>query len=167
MKQRYAFALPLRPIYLVIMSDAKARELIKRRGSYKAKLTHFSNFLRLLPSTGNDLDHFQTAELKNRLNTMESLFKEFDVLQTVLELLSEDVDEPYQEREQFESQYYALVASAGAIFASARASSPALAPATSIDDSLRHGSGCKHDFVRLPKIDLPHFNGDYQHWLEF
>ncbi|KAF9810907.1 hypothetical protein SFRURICE_005333 [Spodoptera frugiperda] len=98
---------------------------------------------------------------------MESLFKEFDVLQTVLELLSEDVDEPYQEREQFESQYYALVASAGAIFASARASSPALAPAISVDDSLRHCSGCKHDFVRLPKIDLPHFNGDYQHWLEF
>lgn len=147
------------------MSDAKFKELIKRRGSFKAKLTHFSNFIRLLPST--DLDSFQAAELKSRLILMENLFSEFDILQTDLELLSEDADEMYAEREQFETQYHALVARARTILATARAPSPALVSATSVDDLQRHGSGCKHDYVRLPKIDLPHFDGNYQHWLEF
>lgn len=147
------------------MSEAKIKELIKRRGGFKAKLTHFSNFLRLLPN--NDLDNFQAAELKSRLNLMETLYKEFDVLQTDLELMSEDADDMYAEREQFETQYHALVARARTHVEPARAPSPALMSATSTDDLPQHGSGCKHDFVRLPKIDLPHFDGDYQHWLEF
>ncbi|XP_026729544.1 uncharacterized protein LOC113495138 [Trichoplusia ni] len=147
------------------MSESKLRELVRRRGSLKAKLTHFSNFIRLLPGTG--LDTFQAAELECRLDSIDNLYKEFNVLQTELELLSEDTDEMYDEKELFETQYYTQVARAKAMLTKTRSSSPALVSATSADDGPHHGSGCKHDFVRLPKIDLPHFSGDYQHWLEF
>lgn len=142
------------------MADAKLKDLAKKRGSFKAKFTHFNNFLRLLPSN-TDLDHFQEVELQNRLSLMETLYKEFDVLQTELEVLSENTDDMYAEREQFETQYHASVARARACLAPVRSSSPALVSASSTDNLAQHGSGCKYDFVRLPKIDLPHFNGDY------
>ncbi|CAH2056900.1 unnamed protein product, partial [Iphiclides podalirius] len=47
------------------------------------------------------------SELEFRLNKIESLYGEFDVFQTELEVLSEDPDAAYSEREQFETQYYA------------------------------------------------------------
>ncbi|CAG9094494.1 unnamed protein product [Plutella xylostella] len=106
----------------------------------------------------------QVLELEMRVSRLEVLYSEFDALQTELELLSEDVDERYSEREQFETQYYAQLSRARELLAAAPA--PA-APAPSLDGARSSGSGCKHDFVRLPKIDLPHFDGDYQHWLQF
>ncbi|XP_041978577.1 uncharacterized protein LOC121732692, partial [Aricia agestis] len=146
------------------MSEAKLKELVKRRGGYKAKLTYFANFVKLLPTS--DLTPFQLSELQYRVSAMETLYNDFDTLQTELELLSENTSEAYAEREQFELLYYAQMGLARSLLEPPRPSSPPLVSAASTSDNL-HGSGCKHDFVRLPKIDLPHFNGDYQHWLEF
>ncbi|XP_050669384.1 uncharacterized protein LOC126968409 [Leptidea sinapis] len=150
------------------MSELKLKELIKKRGSFKAKLTQFTNFFKLLPT--DELDSFQVAELECRLGVMKSLYKDFDDLQTQLELLSENADDMYQEREAFETQYFTQMSRARSLLPPdvSRASSPAPNPgASSTHHDTLHASGCKHDFVRLPKIDLPHFNGDYQHWLEF
>ncbi|CAG9135002.1 unnamed protein product [Plutella xylostella] len=146
------------------MSVAKLGELVKKRGSYKAKMTQFMTFLKLMPDSGHSLTPSQVLELEMRVSRLEVLYSEFDALQTELELLSEDVDERYSEREQFETQYYAQLSRARELLAAAPA--PA-APAPSLDGARSSGSGCKHDFVRLPKIDLPHFDGDYQHWLQF
>ncbi|CAG9088402.1 unnamed protein product [Plutella xylostella] len=146
------------------MSVAKLGELVKKRGSYKAKMTQFMTVLKLMPDSGHSLTPSQVLELEMRASRLEVLYSEFDALQTELELLSEDVDERYGEREQFETQYYAQLSRARELLAAAPA--PA-APAPSLDGARSSGSGCKHDFVRLPKIDLPHFDGDYQHWLQF
>lgn len=89
------------------------------------------------------------------------------MLQTELEQLSENKVARYDEREQFESFYYSLVARARALLEPPPGSTSVTSSAASSDDAHAAGSGCRHDFVRLPKIDLPHFSGDYQHWLEF
>ncbi|CAG5022267.1 unnamed protein product [Parnassius apollo] len=86
------------------MSDAKLKELVRKRGSLKAKLTHFATFLNLIqPCTS--LNPSQLADMDFRLGKIESLYGELDVLQKELELMSADIDAAYSEREQFEEQY--------------------------------------------------------------
>ncbi|CAG9105730.1 unnamed protein product [Plutella xylostella] len=94
------------------MSVAKLGELVKKRGSYEAKMTQFMTFLKLMPDSGHSLTPSQVLELEMRVSRLEVLYSEFDALQTELELLSEDVDERYSEREQFETQYYAQLSRA-------------------------------------------------------
>ncbi|KAJ0169222.1 hypothetical protein K1T71_015282 [Dendrolimus kikuchii] len=85
--------------------------------------------------------HLQLTELEYRMNRMDSVLVDYDALQTEIESLSDNPDEQLTERGHFESQFYSAMS----------LSRTMLAP----------------DFVRLPKIDLPHFDGDYQHWLGF
>ncbi|XP_048487283.1 uncharacterized protein LOC105396586 isoform X3 [Plutella xylostella] len=86
---------------------------------------------------------------------------------TDLETLSEVPDEAFGEREQFEQLYYQLVAEARSLLK--RSSLPALPPPA--EEGSEAGSsaphGYKHDFVRLPKINLPYFDGSINQWLEF
>ncbi|XP_063636012.1 uncharacterized protein LOC134806617 [Cydia splendana] len=82
-------------------------------------------------------------------------------------MLSETAD---SEREEFETKYHELVAGARNLLGARPLHSATL-------DAAREGSvasfedaqagGHKSNCVRLPKIDLPTFQGHYQHWLEF
>ncbi|XP_061719409.1 uncharacterized protein LOC133526708 [Cydia pomonella] len=82
-----------------------------------------------------------------------------------IEALTEKPDEAYAEREQFESQFFMLVSTARLLLSPTVQSSGGRAGSESAA-STSCGGG-RHDFVRLPKIDLPHFDGNYQHWLGF
>ncbi|XP_061726342.1 uncharacterized protein LOC133531927 [Cydia pomonella] len=82
-----------------------------------------------------------------------------------IEALTEKPDEAYAEREQFESQFFMLVSTARLLLSPTVQSSGGRAGSGSAA-STSCGGG-RHDFVRLPKIDLPHFDGNYQHWLGF
>lgn len=147
------------------MSDIK--ELIKKRGTIKAKLTQFGNYLENVISVNIPLTEVQLSELESRLNKIDLLYSSYDALQSEIELLSENPDEMYQEREQWESLYYSKVSVARTKLAAARETSYQNLENRSEYGSLKSGHGRGRDFVRLPKIDLPHFDGDYQHWLEF
>lgn len=149
------------------MSEAKIRELIKRRGNLKTKLTLFNKFLAPL-SSQNTVSHVEIKELQSRLNKFDSLISEFDALQSELEML---VDEPAgqtEQREQFENEYYKLTALAQETIEKHRR-------IVSFMDAMSEvGSGCgteashkQNNNVRLPKIDLPHFDGNYKSWLEY
>ncbi|KAG7305051.1 hypothetical protein JYU34_010507 [Plutella xylostella] len=89
-----------------------------------------------------------------------------DVSQCEIELLSDNVDEAYADRDQFESKLFRLLSVAHGLLAAAARYPAAGAPGG--DGTSDAAEECRGGgFVRLPKIDLPHFDGDYQHWLSF
>lgn len=141
------------------------KTLIKKRSSLKAKLTTFNKYLNVLRSC-KALSDMQIAELECRLSKIEALNSDFDTLQDEIEMLCEESsggdEESPSEREQFENEYFALVASARCLLVAKRRDS-----AANFNDAQSGEDFKANPNVRLPKIDLPHFSGSYQHWLEF
>lgn len=137
-------------------------KLIKKRSSLKAKLTIFKNYLSGLYSC-TSLSPLQCRELDGRLNKFDALYDEFDDLQTEIEMLSDKPDaEMFAERVEFEDQYHAQVALARSLLADNHVQDCSGSAVGSPS-----GGTNKNNFVRLPKIDLPHFDGSFQYWLEF
>ncbi|XP_026746172.1 uncharacterized protein LOC113507515 isoform X4 [Trichoplusia ni] len=99
------------------MADIKS--FIKKRASFKAKLTQFSSYLNIVQSC-EKLSEVQLIEIEHRLSTFESLYEKYDILQTELEEAVDDPSEQYTEREEFEKQYYSLVATARHLIGMAR-----------------------------------------------
>lgn len=136
------------------MSDDK--ELIKRRASYKGRITAFSTYLNSLniPSlTSTDI-----TELQLRIGKIKSIFEQYDEVQLQLESLAESIDIQLSERNEFESNYYRLLARAQNIVDKYSADK---------DSNSMTSSHGKHKLVRLPTIHLPKFSGAYENWLEF
>lgn len=149
------------------MSDARIKEIKKARGLLKRKLTNFEKDLNRLVSTPI-LSDDQLTELERDLEGLGSLQDEFDKLQTELEGLSDskEITKLFAEREKFKSKYYAAVAQAHQLLGPKRGrdeQTQRRQSTASADSELSGG----HDFVRLPEIDLPSFEGDFQDWLEF
>ncbi|KAF9797239.1 hypothetical protein SFRURICE_006221, partial [Spodoptera frugiperda] len=146
--------------------DAKLKELVKKRASCKAKLTLFSNYLNIVFSC-SPLSDLQVTELETRLNKMDLVYNDYDKIQGDIELLMEDSTEALGDREAFQNQYFSLVSSAREVrrqHSKRRASvSVSSVQASDINDVTQS----KHSVVKLPQITLPHFDGSYQHWLEF
>ncbi|XP_037876660.1 uncharacterized protein LOC119630648 isoform X2 [Bombyx mori] len=125
--------------------------LIKRRGAIKAKLTIFRNYIKPLTSFSS-LTDLQRFELEGRYERIQCLYNDFDKLQTEIETLLDAPDDDFKSRCEFEDQYHPTVALARSLLSATTNS---------------EGSGRVHTNVRLPKIDLPHFDGSVQGWLEF
>ncbi|XP_062531737.1 uncharacterized protein LOC105842541 isoform X3 [Bombyx mori] len=125
--------------------------LIKRRGAIKAKLTIFRNYIKPL-SSFSSLTDLQRFELEGRYERIQCLYNDFDKLQTEIETLLDAPDGDFKSRCEFEDQYHPTVALARSLLSATTNS---------------EGSGRVHTNVRLPKIDLPHFDGSVQGWLEF
>ncbi|XP_052748071.1 uncharacterized protein LOC128200062 isoform X2 [Galleria mellonella] len=87
------------------------KSLIKKRGSYKARLTQFSSYLNVNQSC-ESLSSLQINELNIRLSKIEELYSDFDCTQIEIENLSEIPDDQYKERETFETQYFGVIAAA-------------------------------------------------------
>lgn len=127
----------------------------------KAKLTNFCNYLSVLISC-ESLSDLQKLELEGRLSKFDALYGEFDDLQLEIEVLSDKPDEAYAERAKFEERYHALAAQARSLLVNA-GDSGSVAGST----VRQTGGSFQHNSIRLPKIDLPHFDGSYDHWLEY
>ncbi|XP_047032786.1 uncharacterized protein LOC124639459 isoform X1 [Helicoverpa zea] len=138
--------------------------LIRKRSAIKAKLTNFCNHVNVLMSC-DSLSSLQRIELEGRLRKFDALYDEFDNLQLEIEVLSDKPDEAYGERAKFEERYHAVAAQARSLLISADAGVDGGSVAGSADKNT--GASFRHNFVRLPKINLPTFDGSYQCWLEY
>lgn len=142
-----------------------ADKLTKKRSSMKAKLTNFGNYLDNFENISS-LSKMQHIELESRFAKFDALYSDFDELQTEIEILSDSTVDAYSARAQFEEQYYALVSRARILLAGKgeeRHDSAGFVAGSEDSITGRHNN----NFIRLPKIDLPHFDGGYQSWLEF
>lgn len=104
------------------------------------------------------MSNIQIIEIEFRLHIFENLYKKYDVLQSDLEALVDDPSEQYAEREEFENEYYSLLAIARLLINNARSqrlgeSVSEVTPGT--NDTNNHNS------INLPKIDFPKFSGSF------
>lgn len=128
------------------------KNLILKRGQQKAKLTRFASFLN---EESDDI-----TRIKVRAAKIESVWQEFDEIQSEIEKIDE-TEINTNEREEFENQYCNLMAKAENIIASGNRSS-------SVNTS---NSGENQTFtkmaVKLPQIELIKFSGQYAQWIPF
>ncbi|XP_045762268.1 uncharacterized protein LOC123865340 isoform X2 [Maniola jurtina] len=149
------------------MSDPRSKELIKLRGSIKGKLTIFQNFVNSLDKCDH-ISETQYNELECRLSKIDSLQNDFDKFQTELEILSDDTSQLLLEREEFDTKYFSLVAEARTIMNRSKRHLQRRMSVSEASEGSESRDGGFHDFVRLPKISLPSFDGEKMtQWLEF
>ncbi|XP_072398107.1 uncharacterized protein [Diabrotica undecimpunctata] len=136
----------------------------KKRGVLKSKLTIFIKYLNTLSE--KEISELEIIQLKARLLDIESLKSEFEIIQSRIELDTED-EEEFQiqliERETFETTYYTYIAKGRKIilnFETVDVSSSSLN--NSQIQNFDQGTA-----IKLPTINLPKFSGSYQTWLEF
>lgn len=134
--------------------DVKVRDLIKKRGIIKGRFTKFSNYLKLLICEA-DLNNQQIVDLKLRMKGITNLFTEFNNIQTQIEECVPDtgLDEQLTQRELFEDNYYTVLAQAECVCSKFTVN--------------HEGNSTKLSSVKLPTINMPTFDGSYEHWLEF
>lgn len=136
--------------------------LQRQRGCLKTKLTLFEKYLNLAKqkTVERNFEQQDTFELESRLNKIEIIINEFDVIQYKLDCLIETDND---ERESFENRYYSLSACAKSIISKnvELDQKSNISPTQSLDGSIRNYN------INLPKINLPVFHGDYEKWLEY
>lgn len=153
------------------------KTLVKKRASFKAKLTQFTNYLAVAGSCST-LSSLQISELLIRLTKIEEFYSEFDAIQIQIESIPdvpEDAEAEFRKRESFESQYFQAIAAARDMLSRNGASADIGAGAAASDRSVsgsgtvrtNHNTGVGMPSLKLPTIHLPVFSGRYQNWLEF
>ncbi|KAF9417688.1 hypothetical protein HW555_005269 [Spodoptera exigua] len=90
------------------MADT-SKTLLRKRSALKSKLTIYSNFINLVKSSAH-ISEMQRLDLQERFNKFDSLHSQFDELQTEIELLAYDAETAFVEREEFDRQFFNLVA---------------------------------------------------------
>lgn len=80
-------------------------------------------------------------------------------------MLADDAESTFTEREDFDRQFFSLVALTRSLLGASNNGVGSEAGFKDADSGAHISS--RNNFVRLPKIELPHFDGNYQSWLEF
>ncbi|XP_028170091.1 uncharacterized protein LOC114359786 [Ostrinia furnacalis] len=93
-----------------VMEHDLLRDLIKKRGSEKGKLTLFKKYLAKLDPQAISAE--QIIDLELRTDKVRTVFSKFEKIQDRIETLSTDIDKELEERECFENSYYESVARA-------------------------------------------------------
>lgn len=144
------------------MSDAKEKELISKRGSYKGRLTIFERYLDDLDVSS--LTSVEVNELRLRIGKIEALYEQFDEVQLIIECSSGNAGTLMTERADFESRYFKLLAKAQDILATNDKKLDSNFNSAASEQLSRKGN---NNIVRLPTIEIPKFYGDYDNWLCF
>ncbi|XP_061711570.1 uncharacterized protein LOC133520886 isoform X2 [Cydia pomonella] len=141
------------------MNEALIKELVKKRGHIKSRLTKFSGYIRELAE--KVLCAAQVTELQLRIAKLECVYNTYDEIQTKLECMAEDDEAQLNERSDFEDLYYSSVAAARELVTMHTKVAPS--DGGSEYNTRRH----PHIKCKLPTISLPKFGGSYDTWLEF
>ncbi|XP_043264076.1 uncharacterized protein LOC122404211 [Colletes gigas] len=139
--------------------DSELKTLIAERGILKASLTRLKRFF--TESAGVT----PIGALQKRLDANVGLYDNFNKIQNRIELLVSGTDlEGAHEafRKKFEETYFKLIAEIESHILASRSSQrqqPSASPAVT------DGSNQVH--VKLPTIQIPHFDGKYNDWIKF
>lgn len=149
------------PILLSVESSELVRELVRKRGIIKGRLTKFSNYLDSITDSDYDFSHQKRIDLKLRIQGCTTLLSEFNDIQTKIEerVSDSELGEQLNQREQFEDIYYNLIS-----LAEFKLNIDEVADCSRSCHS--HNTTHIHS-VKLPTISMPTFDGSYEHWLEF
>ncbi|KAL4706460.1 hypothetical protein ACJJTC_003032 [Scirpophaga incertulas] len=88
------------------------KDLIRKRGSIKGRVTAFANYLSTLKES--TLSSLEARELQLRIGKIESLYNLYDEVQLKIECIG-DGDLQESERTEFENNFYHVLANAQSI----------------------------------------------------
>lgn len=148
------------------ISDIKVK-----RGVIKTQLTRFSTFFQRINQ--NEINLAVIKELSARLNKIQECYEKFDSLQNELEVrIPEELTS--NSRLEFEDTFFSVTSQAEMIIESFYKNNEHENENQNENSSVRSSNSISGDvnvtnsnFVKLPTIRLPTFNGDYGNWLEF
>lgn len=156
--------------------------LNRKRGGLKHKLTSFTQFInnikRLLENEPDTIEQRQWLELELRIAKYDSLLHEFEELQTNIEILTSDeaIAQQFSEREIFEDGYFKGMSLGKELLSKKPVDLQTLGNLDAVSyhsDSINSGP-TDHSYrsniqsnIKLPTIELPKFNGNFDKWLEF
>lgn len=137
------------------MSQDELKPLLTKRRQVKAAVTRFRKFLDSVNTENPDI-----IGIEERLKSFESCLAVFEEIQSSIEFLNEaELDS--DAREEFENSYYTLISTAKRlILKNKNNDNPMSTNSGSIGGSI-------NNHIRLPKIELPTFDGNYEHWYSF
>ncbi|KAF2890389.1 hypothetical protein ILUMI_15784 [Ignelater luminosus] len=167
--------------------------LVRQRGSVKACLTRFENYLggikTKIETNNGVLENCDGIQIRKRLLTIQPLLDTFDQLQLQIENASEDPESESEHITEFEKKYYETISDAenfleklsshdnlpaksGSVVSchEVLVPGPVAVPSdvVSINGASQSSSSTNHKgFVKLPTINLPNFNGNPEEWLKF
>ncbi|XP_012272373.1 uncharacterized protein LOC105695412 [Orussus abietinus] len=146
--------------------DMKA--LIHKRGLIKSQLTRLKNAVAEYRRRPADCDRLLPA-MKISVSKVEDSWPVFDEIQTQIELLTvnEDAGDNFEDPSciEFQNTFYETVGAAREIIDRSLISNSATTASVSTvnnDSAPRNTNN-----FRLPKLELPSFNGSYDTWLNF
>lgn len=152
--------------------------LIRKRGSFKAKVTHFEKYVANLENTYPDKivsDRVAFLDLETRYERFSQVFDEFELVQNEIEESCDlaSVNSQYEERENFNDAYFRLMAKAKSFLAddsidNVKSSGRSVAGSVATQNT-NISQNLVQDFkrVKLPTIEIRTFTGEYGKWLEF
>ncbi|XP_059062082.1 uncharacterized protein LOC131854916 [Achroia grisella] len=141
------------PVKSPTRSPNKTSELslyIRKRGVIKGRLTKLDKYIEsvlLQPSS------FKKAEFKLRIQGASSLLTDFNEVQSKIEEYSDDIDEQLEHREEFETNYYGVIARADELLSG--------------DKSTEDSHKGSLNLMKLPTLSLPSYDGSFENWLEY
>ncbi|KAF9406232.1 hypothetical protein HW555_013322 [Spodoptera exigua] len=129
------------------------KTLIKKRSSVKSKLTIYNNYLTLIKSSAA-ISQLQRLDLEERFIKFQSLHNEFDDLQTQIEVLADDAESTFTEREDFDRQFFSLVALTRSLLGS---SSNGVGSEAGFKDADSGGGDAPAESIKLTAARTPSF----------
>lgn len=148
-----------------LTSDSSVRDLTKKRGNIKGRLTSFSKHVGSLLNVNVDsISERQLTELKLRSESIKQLLVEFNIIQSAIEDVVEDNQDTQvkqiEARESFENSFFSVMADVEQLL---ERKSHYSKVSVSRDESRCNVNSA----IKLPTITLPTFDGNFDNWIEF
>lgn len=138
------------------MSQEQLTKLTKKRTQIKTSVTRFRKYIDSV-----DRQNLDVIDIQERINNFQKLLAIFDETQSSIELLNED-EFTSNAREEFENNYYGLLSCAKRLVLENQDTNN-----TAENSGSSRNSGNINNQIRLPKIELPTFDGNYDQWYSF
>lgn len=148
--------------------------LVRKRGTCKAKVTHFEKYIANLENTYPNkivADRIAYLDLETRFKRFSQVFDEFEQIQGGIEEVCElaSLEQQYTEREIFNNSYCDLAARAKVFLVeeNIRVGTESRLVESSDGSGSESLQNLNNKGVKLPTIEIRTFTGDYSAWLEF
>ncbi|KAF5281925.1 hypothetical protein FQR65_LT14451 [Abscondita terminalis] len=143
----------------------KLKELKIKRGFLKGNLTRCKTHLNKLNL--ETIDKKCYLELQRRLNNLNPLIIEFNLIQSEIEFLSDSPDSEQVERDNFEVDYYDLCSTIEVTLETFTVSQQNEQSINLNQTVCSSNLMANSTHLQLPVINLETFSGDYEKWIEF
>ncbi|VEN60332.1 unnamed protein product [Callosobruchus maculatus] len=114
----------------------------------------------------DNLDTATIYELEVRLTRIESIWNEFNEVQTLIESIELSHDDEVH-RQEFEDKYFKLVGQINSVIRKHNLEPEIRLEQGSVVNSGSAVANTVNNLVKLPPIKIPTFDGQYHNWLEF